>query len=132
MSRLEMKRICERTGKTEDELDFMTVLASEDQICPLLDRQTHRCTVYDIRPAICKVFGASLHKRLVCPHGCAPPAPLSAKATDDLIDESKRLGHGFPAHSHALPSMMLTDPDFGSKAGQPAPNTFSVLKQQTA
>lgn len=98
MSRLEMKRICERTGKTEKELDFMTVMENGGT-CPLL--KDNRCSVYDIRPAICKVFGASDHHRLQCPHGCKPKNPLSASDTDQLIDTSEQLGHGFPAHSHA-------------------------------
>jgi len=106
MTRLEMRRIVERTGKTEKELDFVTVLESQDQVCPLLDRVTRKCTVYDIRPAICKVFGASDARHLSCPHGCSPVERLSAFDTEEIIQEVEQLGHGFPAHSHALPQML--------------------------
>lgn len=95
MTRLELKRICERTGKSPAELDLLTLLIkAPDLKCPLLDPITHRCTVYDIRPAICRVFGSSKHPRLTCPHDCAPSAPLSPAETDTLIDRVTELGHG--------------------------------------
>lgn len=102
MTRLEMRRICERTGLKERDLDFMTVLQLEGSTCPLLDKATKKCTVYDIRPAICRVFGASDHPRLKCPHGCRPEKPWSTPKTDAVMDSVKELGHGLPANSWML------------------------------
>lgn len=88
MSRLEWKRILKVMGKTEKEL-----AVPEDLTCPMLDRGTHRCGCYEVRPTICRVFGASLHKRLVCPHGCAPAIPLTARDTDELINAVAKIGY---------------------------------------
>lgn len=85
MTRLEMSRIKARVGEYE--------MFDKDLHCGLL--KDGKCSVYDIRPAICRVFGAtSFQPRLVCPHGRKPEQPLSREATDELIDKVKALGHG--------------------------------------
>jgi Fe-S-cluster containining protein len=84
MTRLEWKRIQERTGITKQ--------YDENGNCNLL--KDGKCSVYDIRPAICRIFGASTEPRLQCPHGCKSERLLTAKETDGLIMQVDRLGHG--------------------------------------
>lgn len=69
MSKPEWERIVARVG-CEPKGDASLV-------CPLLDRATGRCTVYDLRPLICRVWG--LVRDLACPHGCRPSRWLSDK-----------------------------------------------------
>lgn len=38
------------------------------QCCPLLEHD--RCTVYRLRPVICRLWGAA--ESMPCPHGCVP------------------------------------------------------------
>jgi len=45
-----------------------------DLFCPALDRGLNRCTVYDVRPLICRVFGAG-RGDLACEWGCAVTGP---------------------------------------------------------
>lgn len=42
-----------------------------DGVCPMLS-DDGRCTVYAVRPAICRAFGAVDHPLMRCPHGCEP------------------------------------------------------------
>jgi Fe-S-cluster containining protein len=62
MTALEWKRLAVRTGDTK--LKEKTTAAAKDIMdgghgsCPMLDKSTNKCSVYDIRPAICRVFGA--------------------------------------------------------------------------
>jgi Fe-S-cluster containining protein len=44
-----------------------------DGPCPLL--RHGRCTVYDARPMICRLWG--LDDFMVCPHGCEPEKRLT-------------------------------------------------------
>ena len=43
-----------------------------------------RCEIYDKRPFMCRLFGASHEKALKCPHGCGPLFPLTSEATKEL------------------------------------------------
>jgi Fe-S-cluster containining protein len=49
-----------------------------------------RCAVYDVRPFICRLWGAV--KRLSCPHGCAPDPWLSDHAAAALFGRLTRIG----------------------------------------
>ena len=40
------------------------------------------CTVYEKRPYICRMFGATVDMRLHCHHGCRPVGQLSMPETD--------------------------------------------------
>lgn len=65
MTRIEEGRIIERTGSPPT---FDATLT-----CSLL--RDDRCTVYDIRPAICRLWG--LVESMPCPWGCVPERYLS-------------------------------------------------------
>jgi len=62
--------------------------------CPLLDRETHKCSVYDARPAICHLFGAVEVPKLTCPHGRRPEVLLTKSECDKVINDVAKLGHG--------------------------------------
>ncbi|MDP4501036.1 YkgJ family cysteine cluster protein [Nonomuraea turcica] len=62
------------------------ILAGEDYTCPAL--VDGRCSVYEIRPLICRAWGAS--EAMPCPYGCRPAGGLlPAAVTRRLVDESK-------------------------------------------
>lgn len=62
MSRLEWQAICRRIGREPRATATLT--------CPMLSE--HRCTVYDIRPTICRLWGLVDDETMRCPHGCVP------------------------------------------------------------
>lgn len=49
--------------------------------CSLL--KAERCTVYEARPAICRLFGVA--DGLRCPHGCVPERVLSRAEVADIL-----------------------------------------------
>src|SRR5579875_849678 len=53
----------------------------EDYYCPAL--QDRRCTVYEDRPAICRLWGAT--ESMPCPHGCTPADPLTQQQSHELL-----------------------------------------------
>lgn len=52
--------------------------------CPLLSSD-NKCTIYDIRPLICRVFG--LTKKLACPFGCMPDEWLKDSEVKKMLIE---------------------------------------------
>ena len=82
MSALEAERIEERTGQPLKVVD-------EKLRCAYLTAEG-RCSVYDVRPFICRLWGAE--EKLLCPHGCHPSNDRilrtgAARALQDQIDE---------------------------------------------
>jgi Fe-S-cluster containining protein len=45
--------------------------------CPFLDPVLGNCTVYRIRPLVCRLWGAIDHPLMRCPHGCKPDRELT-------------------------------------------------------
>ena len=54
--------------------------------CPML--AAGRCTVYDVRPAICRLWGIA--EEMPCPFGCKPERTLSKPDAFAWLD---RVGH---------------------------------------
>lgn len=55
--------------------------------CPALDPETKRCTVYDVRPLICRLWGVT--ESMPCPHGCeVTPGVMSDEEAMTLIAET--------------------------------------------
>lgn len=54
------------------------LLVGDDGVCPLLE--DGRCSVYQLRPAICRGFGSVDDPLLRCPHGCEPAGGPMATA----------------------------------------------------
>lgn len=42
------------------------------------------CEIYEQRPFICRLFGATEDPKLACPHGCKPEKPLAVAEADAL------------------------------------------------
>lgn len=94
MSRAELKRITEHLGHepnfTPTEKQLLDRLAGGATLdCPCLDAKTNRCTIYSIRPMICRVFGT--FPELACPKGCAPTTPLTQAQADALINGAEAI-----------------------------------------
>jgi uncharacterized protein len=83
MSRLEWSRIVEHLGY-EPKGSFDGPLT-----CPML--QDGKCSVYDIRPAVCRLFGA-IKDQMVCPEGCGPTRKLSDAEARVILGKVQRLG----------------------------------------
>lgn len=71
-------------GRSGKELDF----DKETWKCNMLSK-TGYCTVYSVRPLICRIWGAT--EKLPCPFGCEPERMLSAKEALDLFAELEEL-----------------------------------------
>lgn len=69
MSGLEMKRLVDAGGRAG------AMFSADDLLCGALDRRSHRCTRYAVRPLVCRLFGVV--EDLRCPHGCRPERVLS-------------------------------------------------------
>lgn len=50
------------------------------------------CGIYEDRPMICRIFGASEEPRLRCPHGRKPEKPLTVVQTRVLFDRYLKIG----------------------------------------
>jgi hypothetical protein len=53
----------------------------DDYYCPALN--DGRCSVYEHRPAICRLWGAT--ESMPCPHGCTPPNALTQAESHELL-----------------------------------------------
>ena len=73
MSRVEWNRICNRLDDSPR--------GGPDIVCPML--ADGLCTVYDIRPVICRLF--RLVKAMQCQHGCVPERWLSDDEARNLL-----------------------------------------------
>ena len=92
MSKAEADRIAERIGRTPKD--------TNDLSCPMLSIMGS-CTIYDIRPAICRIYG--LTKSLQCQFGCTPEHWLEDAEAHRLL---RRI------HKLSDPNGTLT-PEFG-------------------
>jgi len=66
--------------------------------CPLLT-QDGKCSIYQSRPLICRLWGAVDHPMMRCPHGCKPragllPDRLSRRLLARVEEISRRLFSG--------------------------------------
>lgn len=87
---MECKGLCQAScGRIEEcltprELDRILGVAGVDEIpanigcvkCPLLDVHG-QCSVYDVRPLICRLWGMVYDELMMCPFGCRPSRYLS-------------------------------------------------------
>lgn len=98
MSRLEWDRVVERRHG-------LPVYADREHrrtlTCPYLNEASGACTVYPVRPLICRLWGVV--KAMRCPFGCRPEHWLSDKQARKLLRAVQRLS-GEPERS---PDMAL-------------------------
>ncbi len=78
MSRVELDRLTVRLGHRPKPPD-------KALNCSMLDLKSGRCTVYDIRPFICRLWG--LVEEMKCPFGCKPERWVSDVEAYRLMSE---------------------------------------------
>lgn len=84
MSALEHRLIENHVGKIPQR-DMQDGLS-----CPLLNEETKRCKVYDVRPLVCRLYGAV--EGMECKHGCLVHGPLLTKQQGwELMAEAFKL-----------------------------------------
>jgi len=86
MSRIEWLRLQERTGMP---LEKFQNEAAADYICPFLDRTKGVCSVYDIRPLVCRLWGST--PKASCPHGCQPKRWVEDEEVAELLTEADKI-----------------------------------------
>lgn len=95
LSRLEYLRCVQASGRSSEDIrqQMKNNIRQGMYTCPLLDPETRRCTVYDVRPAICRLFGV-VRNQLLCPHGYAPEdsALLSDEQARMILKRVEELG----------------------------------------
>ena len=91
MSNLEESRIRARGFDIPPMADALEALArGDDYYCPALVDGS--CAVYDDRPTICRLWGAT--QSMPCPHGCTPADALSQAESHELLRLSAVAGGG--------------------------------------
>lgn len=81
MSGAEWDRVVEAVGVEPRPTDEQ----AERLRCPMLDERSGRCTIYNARPLICRLFG--MVEAMRCPHGCTPARWLSDAEAFQLMTE---------------------------------------------
>ena len=82
MSRAEWDRIKIKVGHTPAPVDGGSL------VCPML--KNHRCTVYKVRPLICRLWG--MMEAMKCPHGCTPERWVTDEEASRLVREIAEIG----------------------------------------
>lgn len=70
-----------------DEGSWVPAQALETLSCPFLVHG--QCSIYDIRPVMCRLFGAVKHPRMICPKGRGPKRLISNARARDLIQAAR-------------------------------------------
>lgn len=84
MSEAEWERIAARIGNQDLSCDAQTLT------CPLLVEG--QCSVYPVRPMICRLWG--LTEAMRCPHGCEPARWLSRAEADQFLAQAEAISDG--------------------------------------
>lgn len=86
-------------------------IGKDDWLCPLLDKATRKCTVYEDRPLICRLWGSADPRPSAnrhygndpsrprglgpCPHGCKPEGGFMSRSLEDRVRRMMaKLNHG--------------------------------------
>jgi len=85
MSALEWDRLAERHGERA---------CDDDLVCPHLERDSGLCGAYEVRPLICRLWGAT--ERLTCAFGCRPERLLTDAEVEALVSRVEALSGGEP------------------------------------
>ncbi len=97
MSKGELNEIVKETGKKP-------AIRYEGSCIFLIDK---RCSIYNFRPLICRLFGSVDSNNLKCPHGCLAKNPLKDQDSDKLIKAIEKLcGDGNMRFSELPPKIL--------------------------
>lgn len=100
-TRLEWARIVKVSGRSEKEIHgeaaknvsaFEATDNANHLRCPLL-KPGGGCSVHEVKPATCKLFGVVDTELLRCPHGGIAKRLISETEADRIMDEVERLGY---------------------------------------
>ncbi len=94
MFRVEFRRIAEALG-------FEPPAHTPSGDCPMLDA-TGSCKVYEIRPLICRLWGAVDTPGMRCAFGCEPERWLSKAEADGLLREMAKLSRPMFRNAEAI------------------------------
>ncbi len=93
VNRLELKRMQAATDidlyahAQHSDKDKSLLFDLQKETCPAL--VDGMCSVYEVRPLICRLFGAVPEMR--CPHGCIPERWLTHEEAMDIFREIKEV-----------------------------------------
>lgn len=93
-SRLEYKRMLSAAGRTEKDVSQEALRNIKNGCCdcPFIDKAKQRCSIYEVRPAICRLFGAVDHETLKCPYGARPDVLLTDVESGQILKTISELG----------------------------------------
>jgi len=91
VAKIENRRARDRLGKSPYNSLFDTLEEAKVNglIPPCRALKNGKCSIYDIRPAICRLYGVS--EGLPCMFGCKPKETISKKDAYSLIREIEEL-----------------------------------------
>jgi hypothetical protein len=110
MSREEDERLQGRGVVVPSMVDTVAAVdAGAEYWCPAL--QDGRCTVHDVRPTICRLWGAT--RSMPCPHGCTPDDALTQQRSQELLRLAGDAGGGMATRffEHHDPGATADPPD---------------------
>jgi Fe-S-cluster containining protein len=91
MSAEEDRRLVERGVAIPSMVDAVAAVErGDDYYCPAL--VDGRCTVYEDRPTICRLWGAT--QSMPCPYGCTPADALTQEESHELLRQAGEAGGG--------------------------------------
>jgi Fe-S-cluster containining protein len=89
----ERDRLRERLGTSTMDEPVAFVDRDGSVPCPLL--VNGKCSVHDIRPLICRLWGSVEHEMMICPHGCEPARFLTNDQTRELFDRNDQINQRY-------------------------------------
>jgi hypothetical protein len=85
LGKAEMDTIIASTGQTP-------VCEAKNMQCGLL--KGGQCSVYPIRPMICRLWGMVDNPKMRCPYGCKPERWLTDRESFKFLDEARKISDG--------------------------------------
>jgi uncharacterized protein len=72
--------------------------------CPML--KNYRCSVYEDRPTVCRLFGAIKHALMTCPHGCEPSRHLTNQEAQAIFRKIQEISDRYQKENYnAMPDL---------------------------
>lgn len=90
MTFAEFRNLMGREPQESEKCEGYATLAGKDGSCPMVNPITGRCSAYERRPLICRLYGVVLV--MTCPHGCRPERWLSDEEALELIRQTVEAG----------------------------------------